>query len=609
MSHRLLRSQFEVQWVVLQVIASIIHLFSDTFRPYIKDFYVKGVDSADVACCKLHIITRLVDSSNFAGVLRELQACIRHCIDDVASAAVRALGQCAHLLPSVLPSCIAGLMHLVKTNANMNVLPECVVVIRALVASKPDDNYKLIRRLARMFSSLSSSAAKAAVIWMVGEYGQAAGINSMELLRLCARSFVSEISQTKLQILSFAAKLYAATPQQSRLLYKYIISMASADVAFDIRDRARMIQNILGCGEEGEDTKELSSFSMAIIGANKIVPVVPPVHAVPATTFSLESLSFCIGKLTPGYAPPAPFPAAAPDCSVRDVSSKTGGAGGKSAPVPSLQAFYADKEKSSSEGGGSSSGDSSSDATSSSDSSSSSEDENDSSSASSDNDAPAPRLTSAAPSMAPPLAASQPPAASKGTASHTKTTSTLASLFAGLDVDVSASVAAPAAAAAADSHLASGSGSMLMMSSAIQLPSLPTPSFNILHFAKSHGLHVDASIPRSSSVYGREFNVIRLTLANQAQHPISSINIVALVPGNEDVDGSGQRFLKTPAGISELFVLLSNHCSLSPHVFCRYPGSQTHANLHVHADITSQPIRLEISTSLGVRLRADFVAQ
>jgi AP-3 complex subunit beta len=281
---------------------------------------------------------------NFAGVLRELQACISHCTDDVASTAVRALGQCAHLLPSVLPSCISGLMQLVKTNANASVIPECVVVIRALVASKPEDNHKLIRRLARMFSTLNSSAAKAAIIWMVAEYGQAAGVNSLELLRICARSFVSEISATKLQILSFASKLYASLPQESRLLYKYIISLASADVALDIRDRARMMQNILGSGEEGEDVKALSSFGVALVSVNKIVPVVPPVHIAPATTFSLESLSFCLGKHTPGYNSPAPFPISAPDGSVRDVSSKSGA---KAAAVPSLQEFYADKDKSS----------------------------------------------------------------------------------------------------------------------------------------------------------------------------------------------------------------------------------------------------------------------
>jgi AP-3 complex subunit beta len=360
---RLLRSQFEVQWVVLQVIASVIHLFSDTFRPYIKDFYVKGIDSSDVACCKLHIITRLVDSSNFAGVLLEPQACIRHCIDDVACAAVRTLGQCAQLLPSVLPSCVAGFMQLVKTNANTNVLPECVVVVRALVASKPDDNYKLIHRLARMFSSLSSSAAKAVIIWMVAEYGQVAGVNSLELLRVCARSFASEIPLTKLQILSFASNSYAAKPEESRLLYKYIVSLANADVAFDIRDLARMIHNILGSGDEGEDDQLLSSFAVATVCMNKVVPVVPPVHSVPATTFSLERMSFCLGKLTSGYKSPAPFPITAPDGCVRDVSSKSGA---KSAAVPSLHAFYVDKEKSSGEDSSNSGSNSSSDATSSS---------------------------------------------------------------------------------------------------------------------------------------------------------------------------------------------------------------------------------------------------
>jgi hypothetical protein len=531
-----------VQWVVLQVIASVIHLFSDTFRPYIKDFYVKGVDPSDVACCKLHIITRLVDSSNFAGVLRELQACIRHCIDDVASAAVRALGQCAHLLPSVLPSCISGLMQLVKANANTNVLPECVIVIRALVASKPEDNHKLIRRLARMFSSLSSSAAKAAIIWMVAEYGQAAGVNSLELLRVCARSFVSEISQTKLQILSFASKLYAVMPQQSRLLYKYIVTLALADVAFDIRDRARMMQNILGSGEEGEDIKSLSGFGIAMVSLNKIVPVVPPVDVAPATSFSLESLSFCLGKLTPGYNPPAPFPSTAPDSSVRDVSSKSGA---KSAAVPSLQAFYAEKEKSSSDNDSVSGSNSSSEATSSSESSCSSEDEDDSTSG--DEDAPAPKtaVTSTA-ALPPPAQKSVHPSVSSA---DRKNTATLASLFAGLDASAPPS---SAAAPAASDSLASGGNMLMMSASTVELPLLPTPSFNILHFAKSHGLHIDASVPRNSSVYGREFSIVRLTLSNHAQHTISSISIAGLVPGNEDVDGSGQRLLKTPTGISEL---------------------------------------------------------
>lgn len=332
-----------------------------------------------------------------------------------------------------------------------------------------------------------------------------------------------------------------------------------------------MVQNILGAGEEGEDVKALSSFGVAMVSVNKIVPVVPPVHAVPATSFSLESMSFCLGKHTPGYISPAPFPISAPDGSVRDVSSKSGA---KAAAVPSLQAFYADKEKSSSDKSSTTSDSSSSEATSTSSDSSSEEED---SSSSSDDDASDAHVATASTVVSLPVVPKAVQTSSSG--SERKNSSTLASLFAGLDV--MASPAAPAASAA--SETISEGGNMLMMSASLQLHVLPTPSFNILHFAKSHGLHIDASIPRSSSVYGRQFSVVRLTLSNHAQHLISSITITGLVPGNEDLDGSGQRFLKTPAGISEL-----------------YPGSQTHANLHVSADIISQPIRLEISTSLGV---------
>jgi hypothetical protein len=251
-------------------------------------------------------------------------------------------------------------------------------------------------------------------------------------------------------------------------------------------------------------------------------------------------LSFCLGKLIPGYNSPAPFPATAPDGSVRDVSCKSGT---KSAALPSLQAFYADKEKSSSEKGSSSDSSSSSDATSSTGSSSSSEDEDDTTSSGDDAHVTKHVVNAAAvhPSEA------QKSAHSNASSLDKKNSSTLASLFAGLNASSSTDAVAPKESAAFSS-----SGSMLMMTASLELPVLPAPCFNILHFAKSHGLHIDACIPRSPSVYGCEFTVVRLTLSNQAQHHISSITVTGLVPGNEDVDGSGHLLLKTPAGISEL---------------------------------------------------------
>ena len=99
--------------------------------------------------------------------------------------------------------------------------------------------------MAKLMDSIQASAARASVIWMIGAYHNLLPKIAPDALRELAKSFKTEESQVKLQVLTLACKLYLAEPATCEKLFRYVMEMARYDMDFDIRDRARMMRGIL----------------------------------------------------------------------------------------------------------------------------------------------------------------------------------------------------------------------------------------------------------------------------------------------------------------------------------------------------------------------------
>ncbi|MGH0180542.1 UNVERIFIED_CONTAM: hypothetical protein FKN15_022332 [Acipenser sinensis] len=70
---RLLRSHREVQFIVLQNIATMSIQRKGMFEPYLKSFYVRSTDPTHIKTLKLEILTNLANGANISTVLREFQ--------------------------------------------------------------------------------------------------------------------------------------------------------------------------------------------------------------------------------------------------------------------------------------------------------------------------------------------------------------------------------------------------------------------------------------------------------------------------------------------------------------------------------------------------------
>lgn len=155
-----------------------------------KVFFCKYNDPIYVKLSKLEIIYRLADKSNFNQVLAELQEYASEVDVDFVRKSVRAIGRLAIKIPSAADKCISVLLELVSTKISY-VVQEAVVVIKDVFRRYPNQYEGIIATLCEHLDALDSAEAKAAFIWIVGQYADRID-NSDELLEDFLETFLEE---------------------------------------------------------------------------------------------------------------------------------------------------------------------------------------------------------------------------------------------------------------------------------------------------------------------------------------------------------------------------------------------------------------------------------
>jgi len=337
---RLLHADRETEYVALSNIATMAATYPRLFSDVVDEFFVCGSESLPTRILKLDILTRSANEQNIHRILKELKEYAKDENKTFVASAVQAIGRCATALPEVADSCMQQLVQLIVHSTSQTVAAESIIVIKRLLqmnANKEstDENksqekeeaerrdVSIIKQLVRMLSddSVTIPQARAAIIWLVGEYNEKITERAPDVLRVLAKSFLKEADIVKLQVLTLGAKLVVASEPdklQPRVLeiLRYILQLAKYDVNYDIRDRARLIRLLLL--PEGDATEsELRKNAKALFLSEKPVPAFESVTDL-CTGFVLGTLSHVIHDTAPGYRPLEDFPEVAPDPTTRN---------------------------------------------------------------------------------------------------------------------------------------------------------------------------------------------------------------------------------------------------------------------------------------------------
>ncbi|XP_055539020.1 AP-3 complex subunit beta-1 [Wyeomyia smithii] len=312
---RLLRSHNEVQSIVLSCIAAMSVERKVIFEPHFKSFFVRTSDKTHIKLMKLDILTYLASASNILIILQEFQTYISSNDKEFVAHTIQAIGRCATSITEVKNTCLSGLVFLLS-NKDENVVAESVVVIKQLLQTQTEDHFEIIIQMAKLLGFIQVPAARASILWLIGEYNHKVPHIAPDVLRKLAKSFIREKDIVKLQILNLAVKLYLTNPRPTELLRKYVFNLARYDQNYDIRDRARFLKQFVI--PVNEKQKKMPRIARDIFLMAKKAPSLNNKYQV-SRGFQLGSLSHYLNLKAHGYQDLPPFPKIAPDNSVRNV--------------------------------------------------------------------------------------------------------------------------------------------------------------------------------------------------------------------------------------------------------------------------------------------------
>lgn len=253
----LLSSEPEIQLVALKNINLIVQRIPDLFKNEFGVFFVKYNDPIYIKLEKLDILIRLTNSANISHVLNELKEYSTEVDVDFVRKSVRAIGRCAIKVEESADKCVETLLELIKSKINGNqdfkenyVLQEAIVVIRDIFRKYPNKYEAIISELCDNLDSLSEPEARAALIWIIGEYSDRID-NADEILEQFMNGFQDENTQVQLQLLTAIVKLFLKKPENSKDLVQNMLNLVTQQTDNpDLRDRGYIYWRLLTTNPE-----------------------------------------------------------------------------------------------------------------------------------------------------------------------------------------------------------------------------------------------------------------------------------------------------------------------------------------------------------------------
>ncbi|KAG6889313.1 hypothetical protein C0995_001969 [Termitomyces sp. Mi166 len=260
----LLSSGPEVQYVALRNILLIIQRRPAVLKNDVKVFFCKYNDPIYVKLAKLEIMYRLARAENVNEVLAELQECVsvltlvlimlyepedRYASEvdvDFVRKAVRSIGRLAIKVEAGADNCIQALLGLIDTKVSY-VVQEAVIVIKDIFRRYPGKYEGIIPKLCENLDLLDEPEAKAAMVWILGQFSDRID-NADELLDDLLYTFLDESVEVQLALLTAAVKLfiYKSSLDSTKMLVHKVLKWATENVDNpDLRDRGFMYWRML----------------------------------------------------------------------------------------------------------------------------------------------------------------------------------------------------------------------------------------------------------------------------------------------------------------------------------------------------------------------------
>ncbi|KAK9362799.1 Clathrin/coatomer adaptor, adaptin-like protein [Lipomyces starkeyi] len=290
----LLSKPHEIQYVALRNCFLILQQYPQILQNDIKVFFCKYNDPIYIKVTKLEIIFLLASEDNIKEILRELREYASEIDVQFVRKAVRAIGKLAIKINTAARDCIDTLLDLVATRVSY-IVQEATVVIKNIFRKYPNKYESIISVLCKNLDSLDEPEAKAAIVWIIGQYADRIE-NSDELLDEFLFTFKEEKIEVQLALLTATVKLFIQRPAKGQELVLQVLKWSTEETDNpDLRDRGYMYWRLLSSASGNAD------ITRQVVMSEK--PAIS-VESDKLDVRTLEELSLNIGSLSSIYLKP-----------------------------------------------------------------------------------------------------------------------------------------------------------------------------------------------------------------------------------------------------------------------------------------------------------------
>jgi len=251
-------TESEIQYVVLRTISLFVMKYPKVLAKEIRVFFCKYNDPSYVKMEKLGIIVTICGPQSAQLVLDELSEYTNSVDVAFVQKSVRAIGQIAVKIELSARRCVDILVNLIQGKADY-ALEEAIIVMTDILRRYPGIFESVISNICHSFEQIRAPRAKAAGIWILGEYSSL--IEKVDiLLDPFLDTFHDEEPLVQLQLLASMVKIYVEKPDATKDQLQFLLNEATKDGNVpDVKNRAMVYWRLLS--SEISVAKNVLTFS------------------------------------------------------------------------------------------------------------------------------------------------------------------------------------------------------------------------------------------------------------------------------------------------------------------------------------------------------------
>ena len=241
----LLSSEPEIQYVALKNINILIQKRPIIFEKDIKIFFSSFTEPLYNKLEKLEIIYKLVSINNIDIVLNELKEYASDVDIKFVRRSVKLIGQCAIKLEKAAQRCVETLVELVKTQVSF-VIQESIIALKDIFRRYPNTFEGAMAIINENLRTLDDPEAKAALIWIIGEYSDRIEGAENQLIK-----FIDNLKEEpyviQINILDSATKTFLkCQSEESYNILNQVFDFCTKECEDpDVRDRGYMYYRLM----------------------------------------------------------------------------------------------------------------------------------------------------------------------------------------------------------------------------------------------------------------------------------------------------------------------------------------------------------------------------